>query len=57
MCMEGLLMTPRMRDAMSSTSSGLDGFLDLMRTALLETTVSIAFNPAAFIVSPDSGGR
>jgi hypothetical protein len=30
------------------------GFLDLMRTAVLDTTVSIGFSPAAFIVSPDS---
>jgi hypothetical protein len=32
----------------------LVGDLDLIRTAVLDTTVSIAFSPAAFIVSPDS---
>ena len=32
-----------------------DGCFDLTRMAVLETTVSMAFNPAAFIVSPDSG--
>jgi hypothetical protein len=39
---------------MRSTIWGFDGFLDLMRIAVLETTVSMGFNPAAFIVSPDS---
>jgi hypothetical protein len=52
--MGNVLMTPLMRDAMRSTSAGFVGFLDLMRTAVLDTTVSIAFRPAAFIVSPDS---
>jgi hypothetical protein len=47
-------MTPFIRDAMRSTRAGLDGYFDLTNIAVLETTVSIAFNPAAFIVSPDS---
>lgn len=46
-------MTPRIRDAIRSTSSCLV-FLDLTRTAVLSTTVSMALRPAAFIVSPDS---
>jgi hypothetical protein len=46
-------MTPWILDAISSTSS-LFVFLDLTSTAVLSTTVSIAFSPAAFIVSPDS---
>ena len=50
------LMTPNMRDAIRSTRPGLVGFFDLMSTAVLETTVSIACRPAAFIVSPDSAG-
>ena len=49
-----ILMTPRIREAISSTIARLEGFLDRMRMAELSTTVSIAFNPAAFIVSPDS---
>ena len=49
------LMTPNILEAMRLTSAGFVGFLDLTRTAVLDTTVSIAFNPAAFIVSPDSG--
>ena len=47
-------MTPRIREAMRSTICGFDGFLDLMRIAVLDTTVSMGFKPAAFIVSPDS---
>jgi hypothetical protein len=47
-------MTPNIRDAIRSTKAGLVGFFDLMRTAVLATTVSIACRPAAFIVSPDS---
>ena len=47
-------ITPRILDAISSTSAGFDGFFDLTRIAVLDTTVSMAFNPAAFIVSPDS---
>ena len=48
-------MTPFMRAAMRSTIAGLEGFLDLTSIAVLETTVSIALRPAAFMVSPDSG--
>lgn len=47
-------MTPPMRAAMRSTISGLEGFLDLIKIAVLETTVSMAMSPAAFMVSPDS---
>lgn len=47
-------MTPFMREAMRSTIAGFEGFLDLTSIAVLETTVSIALRPAAFIVSPDS---
>lgn len=47
-------MTPLIRDAIRSTRSGLHGFFDLMRIAVLSTTVAIAFNPAALMVSPDS---
>ena len=47
-------MTPNIREEMRSTIAGLVGCLDLTRTAVLETTVSIACSPAAFIVSPDS---
>lgn len=46
-------MTPRILDAISSIRSLL-AFLDLIRIAVLSTTVSMAFRPAAFIVSPDS---
>jgi hypothetical protein len=49
-----LLMTPRILAATSSTVSTFVGFFDLMRTAVLETTVSMGFSPAALIVSPDS---
>lgn len=51
---ERLLMTPVIRLAMTSTSSGLVGDLDLIRTAELCRTVSIAFRPAKTIVWPDS---
>jgi hypothetical protein len=47
-------MTPLIRAAMRSTIAGFEGLLDLISTAVLETTVSIALRPAAFIVSPDS---
>jgi hypothetical protein len=50
-------MTPLIREAMSSTNAGFDGFLDCTRIAVLDTTVSIAFRPAAFMVSPDSSDR
>ena len=50
-----LLMTPLMRAAMRSTIAGFEGCLDLTRMAVLETTVSMALRPAAFMVSPDSG--
>lgn len=54
--LEGLdiLITPRIRDARSSTNAGFEGFFDLTRMAVLDTTVSIAIKPAAFMVSPDS---
>lgn len=52
--MRGVLMTPRILEAIKSTNAGFVGFFDLMRTAVLDTTVSIAFKPAALIVSPDS---
>jgi hypothetical protein len=48
-------MTPFMRAAMRSTIAGFEGFLDLTSMAVLETTVSMALRPAAFMVSPDSG--
>jgi hypothetical protein len=47
-------MTPFIRDAIRLTRAGFDEFLDLTNIAVLETTVSMAFNPAAFMVSPDS---
>lgn len=47
-------MTPNMREAIRSTKAGFVGLFDFMRTAVLETTVSMACKPAAFIVSPDS---
>jgi hypothetical protein len=47
-------MTPLILAATKSTVSRFVGFLDLMRTAVLDTTVSMGFSPAAFIVSPDS---
>jgi hypothetical protein len=49
-----LPMTPLTREAMRSTIWEFEGFFDLMRIAVLDTTVSIGFKPAAFIVSPDS---
>ena len=52
-----VLMTPNILEAIRSTKVGFVGFFDLMRTAVLDTTLSIAFKPAAFIVSPDSGRR
>ncbi len=48
-------MTPLIREAIMSTSFWLEGCLDLMRVAVLSTTVSMALRPAAFMVSPDSG--
>lgn len=47
-------MTPRILAAIKSTNAGFEVRFDLTRTAILDTTVSIAFKPAAFIVSPDS---
>ena len=47
-------MTPLILEAMRSTSFWFEGCFDLIRTAVLSTTVSIALSPAAFIVSPDS---
>ena len=47
-------MTPFIREAIMSTSFWSEGCFDLMRMAVLSTTVSMAFRPAAFIVSPDS---
>lgn len=49
-----VLMTPVIRLAMTSTSSGLVGDLDLIRTAELCRTVSMALRPAKTIVWPDS---
>ena len=51
---EDILITPKILEAIRSTNAGFVGFLDLIRTAVLDITVSIAFRPAAFIVSPDS---
>lgn len=53
------VMTPRMRDPMRFTIVAEvedDGCFDLMRTAELSSTVAMDFNPAARMVSPDSGG-
>lgn len=50
------VMTPRIRDAIRSTMSEFLGALDLIRIASDSTTVSMAFKPAALIVSPDSAG-
>jgi hypothetical protein len=47
-------MTPFILAVISSTSLGFDGCFDLIMMALDETTVEIAFRPAARIVSPDS---
>lgn len=47
-------MTPLILDASLSRSLGSEGFLDLIRVAVLSKTVSMGFNPCAFIVSPDS---
>ena len=49
-----VLITPFMREAIMLTSFRFEGCLDLMRMAVLSTTVSMALRPAAFIVSPDS---
>lgn len=49
-----LLITPRIRAAIKSTSFGSEGFLDLMRIAVVSMTVEIALRPAARMVSPDS---
>lgn len=46
-------MTPRIREAIRSTR-GFWVFLDLTRTEMVSTTVSMALRPAAFMVSPDS---
>ena len=51
---QDLLMTPLIRDAIMSTSFWFEGCFDLIRVAVLSTTVSMALRPAAFIVSPDS---
>lgn len=51
---ETVPMTPFIRAVIRSTRVGFEGCFDFMRTAVLSTTVSIAFRPAAFIVSPDS---
>lgn len=47
-------MTPAIRLAMTSTSFGLVGDLDLIKTAELCRTVSMALRPAKTIVWPDS---
>ena len=52
---ENLLMTPRILEAIRSTSLESDGFLERMRTAVLLSTTEMAFSPAARMVSPDSG--
>lgn len=52
--MTNLLITPRTLDAINATSFAFEVFRDFMRTAVLSTTVSMAFRPAALIVSPDS---
>lgn len=52
-----LLMTPRMREQISSMSSGCEGCFDLISTAEVSRRVAMGFKPAAFIVSPDSGSR
>lgn len=51
-------MTPFMREAMRSISFWLlgEGRLERMSTAVEVRTVAMGFRPAAFIVSPDSGG-
>lgn len=49
-----LLITPWILAAIMSTSFWFEGCFDFMSTAVLSTTVSMAFRPAAFIVSPDS---
>jgi hypothetical protein len=49
-----LLITPAILEAIKSTKAGFEGRFDLTSTAVLDTTVSIAFRPAAFMVSPDS---
>lgn len=48
-------MTPRMRFVTLLTSLGSEGRFELIKTAVEETTVSMAFKPAARMVSPDSG--
>jgi hypothetical protein len=47
-------MTPFILAVIRSTSLGSEGCFDVIRIALDETTVEIAFKPAARIVSPDS---
>ena len=47
-------MTPFIRAVIRSTRVEFEGCLDFMSMAVLSTTVSMAFRPAAFIVSPDS---
>lgn len=47
-------MTPFILAVIKSTSLGSEGCFDLIKMALDETTVEIAFKPAARIVSPDS---
>ena len=47
-------MTPFIRSVIKSTRAGFEGCFDFMSTAVLSTTVSMAFRPAAFMVSPDS---
>ena len=50
-------MTPLIRAAIKLTSFSCGECLDLISTALLSMTVPMAFKPAAFIVSPDSGNQ
>lgn len=53
---KNLLITPRILEAIRSTSLELEGFLERMRTAVLSRTTEMALRPAARIVSPDSTG-
>ena len=47
-------MTPLMREAIRAVNFWFEEVFDLMRTAVLSTTVAMSLRPAAFMVSPDS---
>lgn len=47
-------MTPRILVAIRLTRSGLEGFFERIRIAVVSRTVEMALRPAARIVSPDS---